>query len=127
MALDLYDQVFVEVNGKVLSENTSVTTGLVGDDQDVETTVKGFAGISPSPKKRTITCENVVPATVGLEADFEQWFLDSTEITIRLTLGGSGKSVVSKGFLKKPADIQSGVGKTTTVSFEFTGTPAVFA
>ncbi len=125
--MELYDQVFVEVQGKVLAENTSVTTGLTGDDQDVETTVKGFSGISPSPKKRTITCENVVSTAVGLEADFEQWFLDSTEITIRLVLGGSGKSVVSKGFLKKPADISSGVGKTTTVSFEFTGTPSVFA
>jgi hypothetical protein len=125
-ALTLYDQAYVEVNGKLLAENTSVSTGLVGDDQDVETTTKGFSGITPAPKKRTISLENVVPVA-GFEAPWEQWFLDSTEITFRIVLGGSGLSTVSKGFLKKPADITSGVGQTTKMSLEFTGTPSVFA
>ena len=126
MALDLYDQVFMEVNGKLLAENTSVTTGITGDDQPVETTVHGWNGISPAPKKRAISLENVVPSTKGIELDFEQWFLDSTELTFRLVLGGSGKSTISKGFLTKPADISAGVGQTTKLSCEFTGTAAPF-
>lgn len=126
MALDLYDQVFMEVNGKLLAENTSVSTGITGDDQQVLTTVKGYNGISPAPKMRTISAENVIPSTKGIELDFEQWFLDSTELTIRLVLGGSGKSTISKGFLTKPADISAGVGQTTKLSFEFTGTAAPF-
>lgn len=126
MALDLYDQVYVEANGLLLSENTSVSTDLTADDQDVLTTAKGYAGTTPSPRMRTVSCENVVPATTGIEADFEEWFLNATEVTLRLVLGGSGKSVVSKGFLKK-VSVSGGVGQTVKMSFEFTGTPAAFA
>ncbi len=125
-ALTLYDQIYVEANGKLLAENTSVSTDLMGDDQDVLTTVKGYGGISPAPKMRTISAENVIAATNGIESDFEQWFLDSTEITMRLVQGGSGKSCISKGFLKK-VSVSAGVGQTAKVSFEFTGTAAAFA
>jgi hypothetical protein len=125
-ALDLHDQVFVEMNGLLLSDNTSVTTDLTADDQDVDTTVRGFAGISPSPRKRTVSCENVVPVTTGIEVDIETWFMNATEVTIKLIFGGAGKSCVTKGFLKK-VSVSSGVGQTTKVSFDFTGTPSVFS
>ena len=126
MALDLYDQVYVEANGLLLAENTSVSTDLMADDQDVLTTAKGYAGSTPSPRMRTISCENVVPSTTGIEADFEEWFNNSTEVTFRLVLGGSGKSATSKGFLKK-VSVSGGVGQTVKMSFEFTGTPSVFS
>ena len=126
MALDLYDQVFIEMQGLLLSENTSVSTDLTSDDQDVMTTVKGFSGVSPSPDMRTISCENVVPATTGIEVDMENWKLNRTEVTVKLIFGGNGKSCITKGFLKK-VSVSSGVGQTTKVSFEFTGTPSAFS
>jgi hypothetical protein len=126
MALDLFDQVFIELNGLLLSDNTSITTDLMGDDQDVLTTVKGFGGITPSPKMRTISADGVVPTTTGIEVDMENWFLNSTEVTAKLVFGGSGKSCISKGFMKK-VTVAGGVGQTVKVSFEFTGTPSAFA
>lgn len=126
MALDLYDQVYMETNGLLLSENTSISTDLTSDDQDVMTTVKGFSGVSPSPDMRTISAENVVPATTGIEVEMETWKLNRTEVTVKLIFGGSGKSCLTKGFFKK-VSVSSGVGQTTKVSFEFTGTPSAFA
>lgn len=126
MALELYDQVFIELNGLLLSENTSISTDLTSDDQDVMTTVKGWSGVSPSPDMRTISAENVVPSTTGIEVEMETWKVNRTEVTAKLTFGGSGKSVISKGVVKK-VSVSSGVGQTTKVSFEFTGTPNVFA
>lgn len=126
MALTLYDQVYIEANGKLLAENTSVNTDLTSDDQDVLTTVKGWSGVSPSPDTRTVSADNVVPATTGIEIDMENWKLNRTEVTLKLTFGGSGKSCVTKGIFKK-VSVQSGVGQTTKVTFDFTGTPSAFA
>jgi hypothetical protein len=125
-ALTLYDQIYIELNGQLLAENTSINTDLMGDDQDVETTVKGWAGISPAPKKRTISGENVIPASTGIEVKMEEWFLNSTEVTARLVQGGSGKSAVGKGFMRK-VSVAGGVGQTTKVTFEMTVTPSAFA
>lgn len=125
MALELYDQMFIELNGKLLSENTSLSTDLSSDDQDVMTTVKGWAGVSPSPDMRTISGEGVIASTVGIETDMEQWKSDRTEVTARLIFGGSGKSCITKGVIKK-VSCSAGVGQTAKVTFEFTGTPSVF-
>ena len=126
MALDLYDQIFIELNGILLAENTTISTDLMGDDQDVETTVKGWTGLSPAPKKRTISADNVIPATTGIEVDMENWFLNSTEIPVRLVQGGSGKSASGRGYVRK-VSVSAGVGQTTKVSFEMTITPSAFA
>jgi len=125
MALELYDQLFIKLNGKLLAENTSLSVDLTSDDQDVMTTVKGWSGVSPSPDMRTISGEGVVASTKGIEVDMEQWKVDRTEVTARVVFGGSGKSFVSKGVIKK-VSASGGVGQTVKVTFEFTGTPSVF-
>lgn len=125
MALELYDQLYIELNGKLLAENTSLSVDLTSDDQDVMTTVKGWSGVSPSPDMRTISGEGVIASTKGIEVDMEQWKVDRTEVTARVIFGGSGKSFVSKGVIKK-VSASAGVGQTAKVTFEFTGTPSVF-
>lgn len=125
MALELYDQMFIELNGKLLAENTSLSVDLTSDDQDVMTTVKGWAGVSPSPDMRTISGEGVIASTTGIEVEMEQWKLDRTEVTARCIFGGSGKSCISKGVIKK-VSASAGVGQTAKVTFEFTGTPSAF-
>ena len=46
--MQLYDKVYIYINGKLLAENTSVSTSLESDQQEVKTLVRGFAGISPT-------------------------------------------------------------------------------
>ena len=50
-APDIYNQVFIEANGLLLSENTTITTSLTSDDQDVLTTIKGWALRSRSRRR----------------------------------------------------------------------------
>lgn len=125
-ALDLHDQIYGYWNGKLLVTITAIDTSLQGDDQTVMTIVKGFAGISPSPKTRTINFEGVVPATTGLEFEIEKSFRDSIQAEVKLQFGGSGKKLISKGYAGA-VNIKGGVGQTTTVSFTFTGEPSIFA
>ena len=121
----LYDQVFAFVDGGLAAENTTLDTELSSDVQQVMTLVKGFAGITPSPFVRTISAESMVPVT-GFEFDYETAFLLSQEVSITLQLGGSGKKCDSKGYFTG-VSLSSGVGRTTSVSFQFVGTPEAFA
>ncbi len=120
----LYDGIFCNLNGALFQENTSVDLSYEGDNQAVLTTVKGYAGESPSPKMTVIQFENVVPPT-GFEFDVFKMYTDSTEVEIKLQSGATGKSLTSKGFIQSPK-VSSGVGKVTSLSFGFRGAPAVF-
>ena len=120
----IYSQIYLSLNGVFLAENTTIETGLEADIQDVETTVKNWAGITPAPLKRTVTASNVVPLT-GIEFDFEQKMMDSEEVEIQIQEGGSGKKCVSKGYIVA-VPRSGGVGATTTISFTFRGTPSTF-
>ncbi len=125
MTPDLHDQLYAYFNGKLLVTITGIDTTLQGDDQTVMTIVGGFAGITPGPKTRNINLDGVVPATTGLEFEMEKCYLQSKLVEFKLQFGGSGKKLITKGYLG-PVNIKSGVGQTTTVSGSFTGTPAIF-
>tara|TARA_B100001123_G_C15073043_1_gene932381 strand:+ start:313 stop:690 length:378 start_codon:yes stop_codon:yes gene_type:complete len=124
MATQIYDQAYIFLNGQLLAEATSVESSIENQDQDVMTLVKGFAGQTPSPKKRTTRCDNV-QTVAGFEFDFEQKEIDSEVVELKVQLGGSGLSAVSNGFIRN-VSISSGVGQTMTVSFEHHGEPAIF-
>lgn len=124
MALDIYDQIYAYINGNLLVEATQIQTGLESDDQRIMTLVKGFAGITPSPDVRVVKVENVVPST-GFEFDFERAKLDRQLVELKLQSGATGKSMISKGFFMS-VNVDGGVGKTLTVSFDFVGEPAIF-
>lgn len=123
--MQLYDQVYIYINGQLLAENTSISTNLEGEQQEVMTTVKGFAGISAGPDKRVISLENVVPVK-GMEFKIEEAYLNKAELEIRLQFGGSGKQCNTKGFVRPGVKIDAGVGKTTTNAYELVCEPSKF-
>ena len=123
--MQLYDQMYAYLNGKLLAENTSIGTELTGQQQEVETLVRGFAGISPGPDKRTISFENVIPVS-GMEVEVEKYYLNKVELDVRLQQGGSGRKYEGKGFVQPGIKVDSGVGKTTTLSFSMVCDPGAF-
>ena len=125
MALDVYDQIYIRLNGKLLAEAVSVETGLESDDQLAMTLSKGFAGISPSPDVRKVKVENLVPST-GFEFNFEKAKKDRELVEVQLLSGATGKTMTSKGFLHGAVAITAGVGQLLKVSFEFVGEPNIF-
>lgn len=120
----IYDQVYAEWNGTLFAQNTKISVEWPDNDQDVETIPLGYAGTSPSPKKTVVTFANAVPSA-GFDVNVAQSFLANEEGTLRLRLGGSGKSLISKGRLRQPK-MDAGVGQTTSEDFGFTGEPAYF-
>ncbi len=124
MPASVYDQLFVDLDGALLMENVTLAIDLEGDDQDVLTIAKGWAGQTPSPKKTMIQLGNVIPPE-GQEVDAWKATLLSEKHKIRVTSGATGKSLVSEGFIRKPK-ISAGVGKTADQSFEFHGTPGLW-
>ena len=121
---EVFDQVYAEYDGDLFADNTKISIEWTDNDQDVETTVKGWAGISPSPSKMMVTFTNVLPSA-GFKMNVAQKFLAKQAGELRLRLGGSGLSLISKGFLRQPK-MDAGVGQTSTEDFAFTGEPAYF-
>lgn len=120
----LYSNCVVYIDGILLANNTDIESDLVSDDQEVMTIPLGWAGISPSPDKRTASCTNVCPIA-GEDYDFEGAKLNRTNVELKIQQIGSGKSCVTKGYILS-VKRSGGVGKTSNVSFEYTGTPAKF-
>lgn len=124
MALEIYDQVYPYINGDLLCEAISVESGLENNDQDVFTLKKGWAGQTPSPKKRVTNIENAHPQS-GFEFDFEEAELKCTIVTLGLQTGG-GSKMLSNGFIRNTR-IRTGAGESTSVSFEHHGEPSKFS
>ena len=120
----LYREIFLSMNNILLAENTTIETALEADIQDVMTTVRNWAGITPAPIVRTVTASNVVPLP-GVEFDFEAKMLKFEEVELMMQEGGSGKKCVSKGYITN-VPRSAGVGATTTISFTFRGKPSKF-
>lgn len=123
MALEVYDNAWVYIGGKLLEESTSVETNIENNDQDVFTLRKGFAGETPSPKKRVTTIENAQPRT-GFEFEFEKAELECWIVPLGIQLG-SGKMMLADGFIRN-VRLSAGVGQSTTVSFEHHGEANAF-
>jgi len=122
----LHDFLFCYVNGSLMSDNQEVETSIESNMTEVETTVKGWSGITPGGPKRRVKCKGVIPLT-GFEFDAEKALINSEQVTIRLQFGGSGKSTVTKGYIVSAPSITSGIGKTTEQNWEFVGEASLFA
>jgi hypothetical protein len=125
MALEIYDQVFPYLNGGLISDSTQVSTELRSDVQAISTIVKDLAGFTPSPIMREVTVDGVIPIG-GIEYEIERIFIRRQFSRMKLLLGGSGQSYEGDGFFTS-VKIDSGVGKTTTLSFTWIGEAKEFA
>lgn len=120
----VYDNIFAYVDGKLLAENTKVTLAGEPDDQIVDTTVKGYAGISPTAKRLRISLENVSPPTGDEVPWFERYF-KSTPVEVKLQKG-NGEKLTTNGFIQSPSTT-AGVSTTTATSLVIVCDPAWWA
>ena len=120
----VYDQVYPSLDSQLLGEATEIDSNLEDQSQDVATLLKQFAGVNPGPIKRVTKITNYVP-TLGMEYPFEKKQINKEVVELGLQFGGSGKKVLSKGFLFN-VSVTAGVGKNVTVSFEHHGEAVAF-
>lgn len=118
MANKLYTLLFCTVDGKLLTEEASITVNMQSASQPVNTVAQGYAGESPGAATVDIQVENAVPA-----ADFEFdpgtkiQNLEEVEMGI---LGPGGKVLTAKGFIIS-ASVSHSVGAESKLSFSFRG------
>lgn len=96
MALELYTNASVTVEGALLAEEVSLSIDRETRAQEVLTVHKGFAGLSPGAKILTATIDNAVPSS-----DFEldpSTYMDELRV-VEVTFYVAGKSLTSKGFI----------------------------
>jgi len=116
----LYTRALVTINGKLLTEETSVTVKRDTKAQEVDTVAKGFAGFSPGAFVTTIDVESAVPS-----ADFELNpgpFMLSLQV-VEIGIITDGAQLICTGFIIND-NFQHAVNSESKLSFSFVGVPA---
>lgn len=119
-----YGQMNVTVDGILSLDTSDCEVENVNKDQDVETLAGGWRGITISPDMTKAKVDGFIQAS-GFEIDFEDREQKRKVVTIAFVMLGSGKTRTSRGFVRNVA-IKSGVGKNSSVSFDFLGEPSKF-
>ena len=116
--VQIYSLLYCLVNGKLLTEEASVTLSRATGSQSVMTVAKGYAGESPGAETVEIDITNAVPA-----ADFEydagavMESLQAVEIGLA---GPGGKVLTAKGFIISDS-LKHSVNSESTYDFKFRG------
>lgn len=118
-----YSRALVCVNGKLLSEEASVTVTQNSGAQVVNTTAKGFAGVSPGAGNTEIDVDNAVPAA-GFEYDPTDPMYNNEPVELAVTLS-NGDTLTCKGFIMSQS-FKHAVNSESSLSFKFTGGVAKF-
>lgn len=113
----LYTQVYVTINGKLLLEHASMTLNRSSGAQPVNTVGRGFAGVSPGAPVSSITIENALPVA-GFEFNAQD-YLKELE-TVEIGLLAAGLAFTSEGFIMEDT-LQHGVSSASGYSFQFMG------
>lgn len=93
----IYSNCFVKIDGKLLTEEATVSVDKKSGLNPVFTTVKGYAGMSQGAGYADVTIESAVPAT-----DFEfapDAYLLKPNTTVELTVIMAGRQTVCQGFI----------------------------
>lgn len=113
----IYTLAYVTVDGKLLTEEGSVTVNRATNSQAVNTVAKGYAGESPGAPTVEIQVTNAVPA-----ADFE---LNAGEVmrtlkTVEMGIIAAGKQLKAVGFIVSDS-FKHSVNSESAYDFTFRG------
>lgn len=101
MALQLYSQCEVFLNGSKLAEEAQVSIERNTSAQVVNTVAKGFAGVSQGAQAMHVKITNAVPA-VAFEINpgtFMGMISGGSMQVVELTLFAAGQTLTAKGFV----------------------------
>lgn len=120
--VQLYTLAYCTVNGKLLTEEASLTVNRATNSQPVNTVAKGYSGESPGAPTVEIQVTNAVPA-----ADFELDAGGFMEALIPCEMGVivAGKQMMAKGFIVSDS-FKHSVNSESNYDFTFRGGFAKF-
>jgi hypothetical protein len=112
--LQQYTIILAVVNGNLLAEEQEVDTTRTANAQQVDTVVKGFAGLSPGSPMLEVDIANAAPQG-GFEFDAGPYILSLTPVPVQV-IGPGGKSLRGDCFIISDA-LKHGVGQQARYSF----------
>lgn len=115
--VQLYTLAYCTADGKLLTEEASLTVNRATNSQAVTTVAKGYAGESPGAPTVEIQVTNAVPA-----ADFELNagpFMKALK-TVEMGVIVAGKQLVAKGFIISDS-FKHSVNSESNYDFTFRG------
>ncbi len=115
--VQLYTLAYCTADGKLLTEEASLTVNRATNSQAVNTVAKGYAGESPGAATIEIQVTNAVPA-----ADFELNagpFMKSLK-SVEMGVIVAGKQLVAKGFIIQDS-FKHSVNSESNYDFTFRG------
>jgi len=115
--VQLYTLAYCTADGKLLTEEASITVNRATNSQAVNTVAKGYAGESPGAPTVEIQVQNAVPA-----ADFELNagpFMKALK-AVEMGVICAGKQLVAKGFIISDS-FKHSVNSESMYDFTFRG------
>jgi hypothetical protein len=115
--VQLYTLAYCTADGKLLTEEASITVNRATNSQAVNTVAKGYAGESPGAPTVEIQVQNAVPA-----ADFELNagpFMKALK-SVEMGVICAGKQLVAKGFIISDS-FKHSVNSESMYDFTFRG------
>lgn len=123
--MDLYGQLYAYFDGALCADQIKCTVKYEGDDQEVSTLVKGFAGISPGPVKLIVSYSGAIPTGDTFAQKVIKTFINKAEVPIRV-VSVAGQKIETTGFVRPGPQMSAGVGETSMLDFEVVCAPAEF-
>ncbi len=120
--LQQYAKAELHWNGKVLSEEASVTIKRASGAQIVKTVAKGLAGLSPGSPMVNISISNAVPSA-GFEMDPGEFILNNLIGQLTIILGHFSLQMTCNGFILDDS-FSHAVDTASKLDFEFISGPA---
>jgi hypothetical protein len=117
--LQQYTDLQTTVDGALLSEQNQVQIRWISGNHIVDTTPKGFAGLSPGSARIEIHVTNAWPAA-GLEYNPIQRIRTMQEVELSVQ-DRSGRSLTTRGYFTE-ADGGHSTNQASSFSFSFVGT-----
>lgn len=108
-----------------MSQSSSVDFGNENKDQDVETLVLNFTGITPGSDKMMITVKLHEPTVGSNLARLQELELTKEIVKHGLKQTGEGKTLTSEGWIRNVQG-NSAVGANSEITYQFVGTPSSF-
>lgn len=128
---EIYDQAAIAINGSLASEATAIAVQYLDSDESIALlglTINGAPRrgviVAPGARMVQIDVSEFVPVA-GTNLDILGLYLDSTEVELTVVMLGSGKSLITRGFIQKP-NVTAAVGQNLVSKWTFIGYAAPF-
>lgn len=111
MSYQLFDRGFFYKDGALIGDSYGGGIEYQGDPIIVATLPKDFAGVYPVPKHAVITVDQYV-AVSGKGLEVVKAWLNTTKVTAKMQLGGSGLTMEAEGVIMAPGVTTSATDPT---------------